>query len=307
MKTVFALYLILISSVSFSQQAGPQESSAKLGTDIPAKEALTVDKTTDLVDKNFTVNLFSLGGVKDRQLKSADPSAEFFDNFISINYKVNPDFRISARPAFAYSTAGTNVYGDTVTNSIHTRDFSFVAKFTNLFADSLSTSFELANQFRLYLPTSDASKDSGMITRLRYELEGRYSIAHFTSFRYYLKPSYYFQRSTVSLDNSNPRFPNSVKTTPKVDLEHGGELSIGLNKMFAVKPNFEIQEKWSNSSVAENKDEYHATTIRTGIGFEIRASQELNFTIGIDSTRDLIVANKDPETGYTLMTNVALF
>lgn len=307
MKTVYALSLLLISSVSFSQQAGPQESSVKLGTDVPAKEAVTIDKTTDLVDKNFTINLFSLGGVKDRQLKSADPSAEFFDNFISINYKVNPDFRISARPAFAYSTAGTNDRGDTVTNSIHTRDFSFVAKFTNLFADSLSTSFELANQFRLYLPTSDASKDSGMITRLRYELEGRYSIAQFTSFRYYTKPSYYFQRSTVSLDNSNPRFPNSVKTTPKIDLEHGGELSIGLNKMFAVKPNFEIQEKWSNSSVVENKDEYHATTIRTGIGFEIRVSRELNFTIGIDSSRDLIAVNKDPETGYTLMTNVALF
>ena len=220
---------------------------------------------------------------------------------------INRDIRLSARPAFGYSTSGRNIYGETVTNAIRTRDFSFVAKFSNLFEDSLSTSFELANQFRLYLPTSDYSKDSGLIARLRYELEGRYSLAQFSSFRYYAKPSYYFQRSTVYLDNSNPRFPNTVKTTPKVDLEHGGEFSFGLSKMFAIKPGFEIQEKWSNTSVAENKDEYRSTMIRTGVGLEIRASHEINFTVGLDSTRDLIAANKAPETAYTLMTNVALF
>lgn len=307
MKIALALTLLFISTVTWAQSAAPQESATALSSEPPAQESITIDKSTDLIDKNLSITLFSLGGVTDRQFRSADPSAEFFDNFISFNYKINRDFRISARPAFAYSTAGKNVYGDTVTNAIRTRDFSFVAKVSNLFEDSLSTSFELANQFRLYLPTSDYSKDTGMIARLRYELEGRYSLARFTTFRYYAKPSYFFQRSTVYLDNANPKFPNSVKTTPKIDLEHGGELSVGLNKMFAVKPNFEIQEKWSNSSVAESKDEYRSTMIRTGVGLEIRASRQMNFTVGIDSTRDLIAVNKAPETAYTLMTNVALF
>ncbi len=308
MKSGIAIFLLLISSSSFSQTTtAAQESTTTLSRGFPAKEDVTLDKTTDLIDKSFSVTFFSLGGITDQQFKSAGPSTEFFDNFISFNYKINHDFRISARPAFAYSTAGTNSRGDTVTNAIRARDFSFVAKWSNLLEDSLSTSLELANQFRLYLPSSDFSKDSGMIARLRYELEGRYSMARFSNFRYYAKPSYYFQRSTVYLDNSNPRYPYSVKTTPKIDLEHGGEFSFGLSKMFAVKPGFEIQEKWSNSSVAENKDEYRSSMIRTGVGLEIRASRELNFTVGIDSNRDLIAVNKTPETAYTIITNVALF
>lgn len=76
----------------------------------------------------MSVTLFSLGGISDQQFKNADPSMEFFDNYISFNYKVNRSFRISVRPAFGYSVAGYNKYGDQVTNSIRTRDFSLVAK-----------------------------------------------------------------------------------------------------------------------------------------------------------------------------------
>jgi hypothetical protein len=98
-----------------------------------------------------------------------------------------------------------------------------------------------------------------------------------------------------------------VRTTPKIDIEHGGEFTYDLSHTFALKPNFEFQEKWSNTSVAENKDEYHACTVRTGIGLEIAPNRGMNFTVGIDSTRDLIATDKSPETGYTLMTNLELY
>lgn len=277
--------------------------------DLEKKEVNTL--TSNVEDsspaKSFGITFFSLGGFADKQFHNADPSMDFFDNYISFNYKINRDFRISARPAFGYSTSGTNIYGDEVTDKIRTRDFSFVAKFSNLLEDSLPTKMELANQFRLYLPTSDASRDSGMIARLRYELEGKYHFGKGTNVRYYAKPSYYFQRSTVFLDNSNPKRPNSVKTTSKIDIEHGGEYNYDLNKYFAIKPGFEFQEKWSNKSEAELKDEYHSCIVRTGLGFEISPTRDFNFTVGIDSTRDLILTDKTPETNYTLMTNVTLY
>ncbi len=306
MKLGLTILLFLFSNNLFAADTNDNTSATDIKTESQHSTA-PVDIATDLPDTKISITLFSLGGIKDQQFKSADPSMDFFDNYISFNYKINGSFRISARPAFGYSTAGLDYRGQEVTNAIRTRDFSLVAKITRLFEESFSPAFELSNQFRLFLPTSDFSKDTGMIAKLRYEIEGGYYFTDISYFRYYVKPSYYFQRSTVYLDNSNPRYPGSVKTTPKIDIEHGGEFKFSLNRKFAFKPGFEIQEKWSNSSSAEAKDEYHATTIRTSAGVEFRPNRDLNFTIAIDSSRDLIAASKDPETGYTLMTNVSLF
>lgn len=289
--------LIFLAFTAFLTSAVAQE-TATLST-----PSLSAERP----QKAFSISLFSLGGLDDQQLKNANPAMDFFDNYVSFNYRVNSDFRISARPAFGYSTSGVNTFGDEVTSKIRTRDFSLVAKFSNLLEESLPAAVDLSTSFRLFLPTSDSSKDSGMIARLRWELEGKYSFKKFSNFRYYAKPSYYFQRSTAFLDNSNPKKPNSVKTTSKVDIEHGGEFSFDMNKYVAAKPGFEIQEKWSNSSAAENKDEFHATTLRTAFGVEIRPNRDMNFTVGIQDTRDLIATSKAPVTGYVLMTNISMY
>ncbi len=257
--------------------------------------------------KAFSISLFSLGGFSDKQFREADPSMDFFDNYISFNYKISRDLKISARPAFGYSTAGKNIFGQEVTDKIRARDFSLVAKISNIFENFLPAEIDLSNSFRLYFPTSDLSRDMGLIARLRYELEGKYNFNKISSFRYYAKPSYYFQRSTTYFDNSNPKSPNSVKTTNKIDLEHGGEFSFEMNKYFAVKPGFEIQEKWSNSSEDKKKPELHTSIVRSALGFEVRANRDINFTIGIQDSRDLIATSKAPETGYTLMTNITMF
>ncbi len=284
--------VLLLFSQSVVAQQGAVTANPSLNENLP---------------KAFSVSLFSLGGFKDKQFRSADPSMELFDNYVSFNYKINRDFRISARPAFGYSTEGRNTSGKEVTSKIRTRDFSLVAKFSNLFEDSLPATLDLSNSFRLYLPTSDSSIESGMIARLRYEIEGRQNFQKSNSFRYYAKPSYYFQRTTAFLDNSDPKKPNQVRTTSKLDIEHGGEFSFGVNTYFSAKPGFEIQEKWSNSSEAENKEEFHTTTIRTGFGVEVRPHSDVNFTVSIDSTRDLISTDKPAETGYTLMTNITMY
>ena len=80
-----------------------------------------------------------------------------------------------------------------------------------------------------------------------------------------------------------------------------------MNKYFAAKPGFEIQEKWSNSSDGQKKPEIHTSILRSAFGIEVRPNRDMNFTIAIQDTRDLIVTNKAPETGYTLMTNITMF
>jgi len=256
----------------------------------------------------FGITFFNLAGYSDQQFRQSDPSFTVYDSFISFNYKVNRDFRIGARPAFGYTTSGVNFKGDQVGDRMVTRDFSFVAKFLNILEDQIPAALDLSNQFRLYLPSSDASKNQGMIARLRSEMQAVYHISRGVEVRYYAKPSYYFQR-TNSYAFYYPDSPNKpvARTTPFMDLEHGGEVSFDLNRYFALHPAFEFQESWSNTSAAENLGQYRTTSLRTGIGLEIAPSRDLNFILSIQSTQDLIRTDVTPETGYVLMTNAALF
>ncbi len=300
-----AQFKLFISGIIFaftalaSAQSQPAEQTQQTSTTtLPSENTGT---------KAFSISFFSLGGFTDKQFRQADPSMDFFDNYISFNYKINRDLRISARPAFGYSTAGKNAFDQEVTDKIRVRDFSLVTKISNVLESHLPAEIDLSNSFRLYLPTSDSSRETGMIARLRYEIEAKNNFSKFSNFRYYAKPSYYFQKSTTFFDNSNPKRPNVVKTTNKIDLEHGAEFSFEMNKFFAAKPGFEIQEKWSNSADAYKKPETHTTSLRTAMGIEIRPNRDMNFTVAIQDTRDLIVTNKPAETGYTLMTNITMF
>lgn len=276
----------------------------------PEKDMLNSSSTNfeDYQPRAFSITFFNLGGYSDSQFREARPSFAMYDSFISFNYKVNRDFRIGARPAFGYTTGGLDDRGKETTDHMYTRDFSLVAKFLNMFEDSLPAALDISNQFRLYLPTSDGSKAQGMIARLRSEFQAVYHLSRGMEIRYYAKPSYYFQRSTYTTTYypDRPTVPVN-RTTKFMDLEHGGEFSYDLNRYFALKPAFEFGEEWSNSSPANGLTQYRTSTLRTGLGLEIAPSRNLNFLVAIQSTQDLIFPDNTPETSYVLMTNATLF
>lgn len=256
----------------------------------------------------FGITFFNLGGYSDQQFRQGSPSFAVYDSFISFNYKVNRDFRIGARPAFGYTTGGLDYKGKQVDDRLTTRDFSLVAKFANLFDEQIPAELDLSNQFRLYLPTSDASRTQGMIARLRSEMFAIYHINHGFEISYYAKPSYYFQRTTsyAFYYPDNPTNP-VPRTTPFMDLQHGGEISYDLNRYFALHPGFEFQEEWSNTSPSQNLGQYRTSKLRTGLGLEIAPSRNLNFIVSVQSTQDLLDTGNTPETSYVLMTNASLF
>lgn len=258
-------------------------------------------------NSGFGVTYFLIGG-QTLDKKNELSSVDVFDSYLSFNYKINPDFRISARPSFGYSMEGRNKYGDNVTNKSRVRDFSFVATFNNVLENTLPvmTAYKIAP--RLYLPTSDESKDQGLIARLRVENELRWNFAKYSDVRFYALPSYYFQRSTAYLSNSNPKKPNDPKLTNMADLEHGVEISYSLNKMFSLKPALNFIDKWSNSSGANPfLRPYHSSVVDYRLGLEVRATREFGFTVGLQSEQDLIRADKKRELSYSVLTGGTLF
>jgi hypothetical protein len=294
MKIKGVLLLAMVFVASFAQA---QSETAAGGT---GTSTASVGETKP-VKNNFGVTWYFIGGQtlnnKSEQLSSFD----IFDSYLSFNYKISDDFRISARPAFGYALQGTTNAGRETNDKARVRDFSFVTAFSNVFEEYLPASMSYRFAPRLYLPTSDGSKEEGMIARLRLEQSLRWNFARYSNVSFYAKPSYYFQRATTYLTSAG-----KVRTSKAADSEHGVEVSYSLNKMFALKPALNFIESWSNASGANNMDTFRSSVLDYRLGLEVRATRDISFTIGLQQEQDLL-AKKDDEVSYSLLTGGTLF
>lgn len=304
MKLKGLLILAVGSLVLSANLAQAQSSQKKAATAASAEVAgtSTVDVSDDKPKRgNFGITWYFIGGQTLNNESEQLSSFDIFDSYLSFNYKISDDFRIAARPAFGYALQGTTNSGRETNDRARIRDFSFVATFANLFQESLpvTTSYRIAP--RLYLPTSDGSKEEGLIARLRVEQSFRWNFNRYSDVSIYAKPSYYFQRSTTFLTSAG-----KIRTSRMADSEHGVEVSYSLSKMFSVKPALNFIESWSNASAANNQPTFRNSVIDYRLGLEVRAIKALNFTIGIQREQDLL-AKKDDEISYSLLTGGTLF
>jgi hypothetical protein len=262
-------------------------------------------KVSDFEKKNspWGVSFFSIGGIDRSQITSGSgqQSMYFFEDYLSLTYKVSKDFRLSARYSFNYSTAGSDKFGKDVTDRIDTRDMSLLMTFSNIFENILPANMTLKFQPRLYLPTSENSKNQGEIASLRIENEARINLKKNSSLRLWINPQYYFQRVTTYLDDKN-----KFKGTDNYASKHGAEYNYDLNSIFSIKPGFEIEDAWVNSSVANNNPEYRKTNIDYRLGLGITVSKPLSFTVGYGHKKDLIKTDEYSD-GFTLMTVATLY
>ncbi len=312
--TLCLLIVQFLFSVSFAQNETSEQSSATSVTATATRESGST--LTDDVDEinfgnqRFGASLFFIGGYKDQQFRNANPSFDIFDSYISLSYFVNHDILISARPAFGYSIEGVNSYGDEVTNKIRIRDFSFAASIRNILEDYIDPAWSVRFKPRLYLPTSEASKDSGMIARLRLEWDVRRYLGRHSYLRFFVKPSYYFQRTTVALSNANPNRPNQLQTTAMADSDHGVTLSANLNRTFSLQGTLEFEEFWSNTSdvnTDRERNQFRQSNFYYGGGLEVRPSRSIMFIVGARTEKNLILTDRSDETSYSLLFNSILF
>ncbi len=290
-----------------NQPPASSNESAVSNAPLAAGTDKVVSDDPDYFSKSpFGILFYSLGGYDDTEFRNAQPSFSLFDSYVAFSWKLPNDVRIALLPTFGYSTYGYDAFGYQTTDKFYWRDFSFSVAQNHLLEDYMPAAWDLKQKARLYLPTSDASKDEGMIARLRLELETRYNIDRYSNVRIYIKPSYYFQRNTTYLSSTG-----KFKTSKMIDSEHGAEVNWNLNKYFSIKPGFEIGEKWTNRSDANQADlRYgngtHEDLIGYRLGLEIRPNRDMNFTVGIQEQHDLIDPSQTPVVGYTLLTNITL-
>ena len=97
-----------------------------------------------------------------------------------------------------------------------------------------------------------------------------------------------------------------MKTTEMAQSKHGVEFSQGLLSWLAIKPGFEIEENWSNTSPTNNLREFRESKIDYRLGLEFTITRDINTTLGLAYNQDLIQTG-DHNRQVTLLTNVNLF
>jgi len=323
MKIQLFASILMISVLAQAQNSATVADSSTTSSTSVSKEnsqssnngAVVKDDPDYYSKSSFGMAFYSLGGYDDTQFRNSNPSFSMYDAYVSLSWKMPNDIRLALLPTFGYTTSGNDYRGQEATDKFYWRDFSISVAQNNLFENYLAAEWNLKQKARLYLPTSDGSKEEGMIARIRLEFEARYNLDRYSSVRAYLKPSYYFQRSKSYLSGTK------VKASKLIDAENGAELNWSLNKFFSVKPGFEIKEKWTNYSEANaadlkafNRDTNewmnfngtHNTVIDYRFGIEIRPTRNLNFTVGIQDERDLTDPSVTPTTSYSLLTNITI-
>lgn len=308
------VYLLLIAAsiflAEFVKAQTPTGASSLTPAEAPASTSVTEASTEGSSGSSaWGLNFFSLGGIYEQQFKRADPSMSFFENYLGLSYRPNRDLRLGVRYSFIYNTDGLDRNGREVidANKAESADMSVLVTLKNILEDNIPSAMELKFQPRVYLPTSDKSKASGMIASLRLETEMRYYINKTQGLRVWFQPRYYFQRNTSYQTGKVLRDGRlELKTTEMAQSKHGIEFSQALAKWFAVKPGFEIEESWSNTSPTNELSEYRKSTIDYRLGFEFTISREINTTLGFAYNQDFYDANTF-ERQMTLMTNVSIF
>ncbi len=308
-KAIYVYLLLVLASIFLAEFAKAQVVGATNLTppEAPASTSVSSASTEGSTGPSaWGLNFFSLGGIYEKQFENRTPSMNFFENYLGLSYRPNRDLRLGIRYSFIYKTDGLDESGREVTdgNKSESADMSVIMTMKNILEDKIPSAMELKFQPRVYLPTSDKSRDSGMIASLRLETEMRYYFNRTQALRAWLQPRYYFQRNTSYEYESNGRMRS--RTTEMAQVKHGLEFTQGLTKWFAVKPGFEIEESWSNSSPVNNLREFRDSTIDYRIGFEFTISREVNTTLGIAYNQDLYDADIF-ERQMTLMTNVTIF
>lgn len=198
-------------------------------------------------------------------------------SYLSVNYKIDGDQRLSMRPVFYFNTAGFNKYGDSLSTETSLGDFYFVYSHYDLF-ETKTDSYSLSFTQRLYLPTSDYSKATKMITRSGTSLLHKFQVARYSYFTISQGFDYYFQSQKASLDPKIQTYPDGVtkwdprKGNQQMALSHNIEFVHSFSRHWEASARIGLYDSWFYGS--------DAVAAATGVSLDSKHSTELSGSLG---------------------------
>jgi hypothetical protein len=226
--------------------------------------------------ENWKVSFFQLASVEAGRLDDQSAASLFMYNFLSFNYKIDNDSRIAIRPVFTISSPGTDKYDEDL-NRWKTALGDAYISYSRFNLSDIGPFGTRAN-LRLYVPSSEFSRNNGMITQIHPEYYLETSLGRHWGVELQFKGDYFFNSKRAY--SFKTESGTVIQTTNKeVELESIAELRYRINRFFAFKPRILWHDEWYLSSPSNNKASRHNQEFSYGAGFEFRGSENFNTTL----------------------------
>lgn len=246
-------------------------------------------------NKAWGVSYFNQGGNQIKTMQDGGAGMSAY-NYFSLNYKYSKDETFAIRPIFYVNTAGYNKYGENKSMDFAAGDVFF--NYANYNLATLPGDWEFSGQFRFFLPTSEESQKSKMLTRLYSELAFEKEIDQNWDISYKAKPDYYVQTQKSFKNEYDKFYPDGgsshiveAKNNRLATWDHYVELSRYLNKYFTPYLALGFTHEWYYTSEHTDKGDPVVNKLKITPGTKLFTIKGLWFMfyleneIGIDRTQ----------------------
>ncbi|HRK08440.1 MAG TPA: hypothetical protein PLZ57_11775 [Pseudobdellovibrionaceae bacterium] len=220
----------------------------------------------------------------------------FTYNYLSLEYRLGRQQKISFRPVFMYAFAGTDDRGFYRDESFQWGD-AFI-NYTHYDLFNLPFDFDVISQLKVYAPTGNSSRDRGMLTRIRPYFIASRVMAPRWSLNLHFQPDYYINERTSYLNERG-----FVYTNRHYGYEAFAEVNYRINRYFAAAGSFGHDQMWSHPSVANGQSEFRNEELRADASVSV-FYKGLISAVGVSQKHDVLRPRRglrvfhDEETSY---------
>lgn len=254
------------------------------------------------IKRNIGVGFFSYLTMEASEVNRSKGQLDAY-NYPTFEYRTGRGEKLFFRPAFMLYTAGEDLRG-TKTDSRFQWSDAFFGYASNSIP-WLPFEMDYKSEIRVYVPTSDSSRDEGMIARIRGDLKAHYPLTNRLTFLLWFKPDYFIQTRTAKY--LPPRTPNE-RPLVRGTRDYGYELSANLyyqmrGGVFGLGGSVQHEQNWVHASVAENIPVFYYEDVSAQVFLGVNAFGFLSH-IGVEQKRDVarprnqFVAFNDNEMQY---------
>lgn len=305
MKQFKVLVVLVLSLVSWSAWSQVENGGGQLTTTLRGRSP-------------WSSSFFQYARANRELVAEGDARLETY-NYIGINYQLNPDQRISLRPAFLYNTGGLNSFGDQFGQEFILSDVHINLSQYNV--DNFLGMKPVIN-FKMYLPTSSSSKEATLITRLggHFILEKNIEDSK-VKVAYNIKPDYYFVE--------DPTYTKTIKTNPvgrpgrtlkrltqnkQAGIDQYVEVGYTMNRDLAFKGMVGFKDEWLYGDRSKGRAPTRNESFKWGPSVEYRINRDVSIIGGMENSWSVLRPNpnrtqgilRGSETDYFVLTSARL-
>lgn len=252
------------------------------------------------VQRNIGVGFFNYSNVRTHELNRGNGQLQSY-NYPTFEYRTGRGEKVFIRPAFLLNSSGEDNFGKPYDSKFAWSDLYFGYSSYNI--PWLPFEMDYKSEIRVYLPTSDSSRDEGMIARIRGDLKAHYPLTNRLTFLLWFKPEYFVQTRTA-----RPYTLSSGRVVARGTRDYGYELSANLyyqmrGGVWGLGGSVQHSKDFINASVVEGVNPFYYEDVSAqmfvgvnafGLLSHIGAEQKR----GVARPRDSFVAFRDSEMQY---------